>query len=229
MEPNMSGAGAKRILIVDDHAVVRFGLRQLIDEEPDLQVCGEASGATEGARLIEKLLPDLAIIDLSLGDGSGLELIQTIRSAHPSVKTLVVSMHDDYVYAQRALRAGAKGYINKTEAIGRVVEAIRRIFQGRIFLTETMTERALAGMAAGEDPQQGMSVDQLTNRELEVFEMIGEGGATRDIAARLHLSVKTIESHRANIKAKLGLGTSQELTRRAVEWVMRSRNAPGIE
>lgn len=210
-----------RVLIVDDHAVMRYGLAQLISDEEDMEVCGEAGGVSEALKVLENCEADLAIVDISLKDGNGIELIEQIRARDSQVRILVSSMHDEYLYTDRALRAGAQGYINKQEATEKIVEAIRQIISGKIYLSGHMAERMLHHMVGlGQATPAQASIESLSNRELEVFELIGKGYATRQIAESLHLSVKTIESHRENIKKKLMLQTNQELVRRSVQWVL---------
>ncbi len=210
-----------RLMIVDDHPIMRSGLSQLIGDEDDLEVCGEAGGVNEALKVLEEVNPDLAIVDISLKDGNGIELIEQIRTRNSTVRILVSSMHDEYLYTDRALRAGAQGYINKQEATEKIVEAIRQVLGGKIYLSGHMAERMLHHMVGlGQTTPAQASIDSLSNRELEVFEMIGKGNATRQIAENLHLSVKTIESHRENIKKKLMLQTNQELVRRSVQWVL---------
>jgi len=209
-----------RILIVDDHPLVRSGLRVLIDDEPDLQVCGEAADADEAIRVLDARKPDLVIIDLSLKGSSGLELIKRIKSRAPDVKMLVSSMHDESLYAERVLNAGALGYINKQEAMEKVIEAIRGILQGRVFLSSAMSDRFLQRLTKDQKSQEQSAVGSLSDRELQVFELIGRGLATSAIAGQLHLSVKTVETHREKIKSKLKLTTATELTKHAVQWVL---------
>jgi len=209
-----------RILIVDDHPLVRSGLRVLIDDEPDLQVCGEAADADEAIRTLDARKPDLVIIDLSLKGSSGLELIKRIKSRAPDVKMLVSSMHDESLYAERVLNAGAMGYINKQEAMEKVIEAIRGILQGRVFLSSAMSDRFLQRLTKDQKSQEQSAVGSLSDRELQVFELIGRGLATSAIAGQLHLSVKTVETHREKIKSKLKLTTATELTKHAVQWVL---------
>jgi DNA-binding NarL/FixJ family response regulator len=207
-----------RILIVDDHPLVRTGLAQLIGDCPDLEVCGEAGDMAEALRQIDALDPDLAIIDLSLAGGSGLDLIEHVKSHNRDLPMLVASMHDETLYAERVLAAGARGYINKQEAQDRIVRAIRRVLAGKVYLSERMTERMLSGMV--DSNHERRDIDSLSNRELQVFELIGQGISTSHIASRLNLSTKTIETHQARIKKKLGLGSAHELTQRAIRWVM---------
>lgn len=207
-----------RILIVDDHPLVRAGFAQLIGDCPDLEVCGEAADMAEALKQIEATSPDLAIIDLSLAGGSGLDLIERVRARNSDILMLVASMHDETLYAERVLTAGARGYINKQEAQDSIIRAIRQVLSGKVYLSQNMTDRLLSGMvdATGEK----RDIDSLSNRELQVFELIGEGVPTGQIAEQLNLSVKTIETHQAHIKRKLGLGSAHELNQRAIRWIM---------
>ncbi len=207
-----------RILIVDDHPLVRTGLAQLIGDCPDLEVCGEAGDMAEALKLVEVTQPDLAIIDLSLAGGSGLDLIERIRSRFKDVLMLVASMHDETLYAERVLAAGARGYINKQEAQDRIIQAVRQVLAGKVYLSQRMTERMLSGMVDARADKR--DIDTLSNRELQVFELIGRGVTSGRIAERLNLSTKTIETHQARIKKKLGLGSAHELTQRAIRWIM---------
>ncbi len=209
-----------RLLIVDDHPLVRKGLAALIANEPDLEVCGESDEMADAISQMRKLEPDMIVVDISLKAGNGLELVKHIRSTHPHVKLLVCSMHDEALFAERCLRAGANGYLNKEAASERVIEAIRIIRSGKPFLSEELAERLLSRVVGGEDPLQQSPIESLTDRELEVFGLIGEGLTTRQIADSLHLSHKTIESYRENIKTKLGLKNAAELSRHAVQWAM---------
>ena len=207
-----------RILIVDDHPLVRTGFAQLIGDCPDLEVCGEASDMAEALRLIDSDCPDLAIIDLSLAGGSGLDLIERIKSRNLDILMLVASMHDETLYAERVLTAGARGYINKQEAQESIIRAIRQVLAGKVYLSEAMTERLLNGLVDVRDEKR--DIERLSNRELQVFELIGEGVPVSQIARQLNLSIKTIETHQAHIKKKLGLGSAHELNQRAIRWVM---------
>ena len=210
-----------RILIVDDHPVVRAGLRQLITDEPDFKVCGEAANMHEAVRMVKETTPDLTIVDLSLPDGSGLGLIRRMHTLAPAVRVLVASMHDESVYAERALRAGAMGYINKQEAAENVINAIRRILAGKLYLSPQMTDQLVMQRIAGTAQNPDNSpLSSLSDREVEVFELIGHGLSTAQIAKKLSLSVKTIETHRAHIKKKLNLQSANELTIRAVQWAL---------
>jgi len=210
----------RRILIVDDHPLVRSGFVQLISDEPDLEVCGEAGDEGQALQLVAASAPDLVIVDLSLAGGSGINLIERIKAHHGEVSMLVVSMHDESLFAERVLAAGALGYLNKQEAPSNIIRAIRRVLDGKVYVSDKLTERlldSLTGMAKtpGQSPMQ-----RLSNRELEVFELIGRGMTTGKIADHLKLSTKTIETHRENIKKKLGLASGQELTRRAMHWLI---------
>ena len=207
-----------RILIVDDHPLVRTGFAQLIGDTHDLEVCGEAGNMADALDLVTSLKPDLAIIDLSLAGGSGLDLIEHIKARDGDMFMLVASMHDEALYAERVLSAGARGYVNKQEAQDRIIQAIRQVLDGKVYLSQRMTERMLSGMVDGKSEKR--DIESLSNRELQVFEMIGQGTATGKMAEHLNLSVKTIESHQAHIKKKLGLSSAHELTHRAVRWAL---------
>ena len=207
-----------KILIVDDHPLVRTGFAQLIGDCPDLEVCGEAGDMAEALRQIDGTHPDLAIIDLSLAGGSGLDLIEHIKSRDKNILMLVASMHDETLYAERVLAAGARGYINKQEAQDSIIRAIRQVLSGKVYLSQKMTDRLLSGMV--DTNNETRDIDSLSNRELQVFELIGEGVPASQIAEQLNLSVKTIETHQAHIKKKLGLDSAHELNQRAIRWVM---------
>ena len=207
-----------RILLVDDHLIVRDGLAQFINCEPDLMVCGQADNARQAFEMIPSLKPDLAIVDISLHGMSGMELIKNIKSLYPQLLVLVLSMHDESLYAERALRAGAKGYITKQKAASDVLEAIRRILDGGIYVSEKMTGQMLQKIASGGKAGGDSFTARLSDRELEVFQMIGQGYGTSKIAEELCLSVKTIETHRAHIMEKLNLNSAAELTKHAIHW-----------
>jgi DNA-binding NarL/FixJ family response regulator len=206
---------ARRVLVVDDHPIVRQGVRLLLESEADLEVCGEAEDLPSALRVAAATSPDVAIVDLALPGPGGLELIRALRDAHPHLVALVLSMHEERIYAERALRAGAHGYVSKQEAPGELVRAIRRILAGERFLTERAASHVLARIA-GDRCRDASAMDRLSDREVEVFRLIGNGLGTRQIAEMLHLSVKTVESHRAGIKQKLGLRSGIELVRQAV-------------
>lgn len=208
-----------RVLLVDDHPIVRRGLAELINHEPDLSVCGEAQNAQEALDALAALEPDLAIVDVSLQETSGIELIKDIKIRYPEMLMLALSMHDETLYAERVLRAGARGYVMKEEAAEKLMTAIRKVLSGQIYLSEKMAARALSKFVHGARDTDGSPLGRLSDRELQVFELIGRGRGTRQIAETLHLSVKTIESHREHIKEKLKLTTSAELVQHAIQWV----------
>ena len=206
------------VLIVDDHPIVRHGLSQLIDNEPGLQVCGTAASPSEALRAIPDSEPDLVLLDLSLGEDSGLELLKQIKSSYADLPVLVLSMHDEAYYADRVLRAGAMGYVMKQESADHVITAIRQVLSGKVYLSESMASSMLTRMVGGKAVEGGSPVDSLTDRELQVLNLIGRGLGTRQIAEHLHLSVKTVENYREHLKAKLKLQSSSELVRYAVRW-----------
>lgn len=209
-----------RVLLVDDHPIVRQGLALLIDREADLSVCGEAEGAHSAFRAIETLRPDIVVLDISLSGPDGLDVLKEIRTKSGSLPVLILSMHDESIYAERAMRAGANGYIMKQEATEKVLIAIRRILQGDVYLSDRLTNTMLQQYVRGAAPTKSSPLLNLTDRELEVFRLIGEGHGTRQIADQLHLSVKTIESYQAHIKEKLALRNARELVQHAIEWTV---------
>lgn len=209
----------KRLLIVDDHPMMRNGLAQLIDNEGDLKVLAQADNAGQALNAVAKHKFDLALVDISLPDKNGLELIKDIRALHPGLPILVVSMHDEMIYAERVLRAGARGYIMKQEGGQKFLQAIRQVLAGQVYVSEKMSARILENFSGHQPGAAESPVRRLSDREFEVFQLIGQGVSTSEIAVRLHLSVKTVEVHRANIKQKLGLGTATELVRYAVRWL----------
>lgn len=209
-----------RIFLVDDHPVTREGLARIINHEHDLEVCGEASSAARAVPEIEAHKPDLVIVDVSLTTGpSGLELIKDLAARHPDLRMLGLSTHDEALYAERALRAGAKGYVMKQEPTELVVQAIHKILNGEVYLSKAMSNRLLHKMTQPHAKPTTSDIEQLSDRELEVYRLLGQGRGTRQIAAELHLSVSTVETYRANIKQKLRLNSAPELVRHAVEWV----------
>ncbi len=210
-----------RVMVVDDHPIVRRGLGELVADEPDLEMCGEAEDVAGALQQLETNRPDIVIVDLTLKDGHGLELIQEIKSRNEHVKMLVSSMHDETLFAERALRAGAAGYISKQESPEKIIDAMRRVLRGEVYLSDRMANRLLHRIASGE-PVEKSPIESLSDRELEVFEMIGQGLSTKQIAGKLDLSHKTIETHREKIKAKLNLKNSTELSRHATQWVLES-------
>jgi DNA-binding NarL/FixJ family response regulator len=209
-----------RVLLVDDHPIVRQGLALLIDREADLSVCGEADGAHSAFHAIETLRPDIVLLDISLNGPDGLDVLKEIRMKSGSLPVLILSMHDESIYAERAMRAGANGYIMKQEATEKVLIAIRRILQGDVYLSDRLTTTMLQQYVRGGAHTKSSPLLNLTDRELEVFRLIGEGHGTRQIADELHLSVKTIESYQAHIKEKLALRNARELVQHAIEWTV---------
>jgi DNA-binding NarL/FixJ family response regulator len=208
-----------RIFIVDDHPIVRRGLKELIADEADLEVCGEAADEPEAIRQIEQTNPDVVVVDLSLSSGHGLDLIRKIRQHSERIKVLVSTMHDESLYAERTIRAGAAGYIHKQEAPEKIIDALRQVIRGEVYLSPAVASRLLLRLR-GDEPGGEEPVGRLTDRELEVFEMIGRGWTTKRIAKNLGLSHKTIEAHREKIKVKLNLKNSSEMTRYATQWVL---------
>ncbi len=209
----------KKIFIVDDHPVFRKGLAQLIDEEDDLQVVGEAESVSEAIERMEKVKPDLAIVDITLKDRSGMELIEYLREQSPGIAVLVISMHDESLYAERVLRAGALGYITKQEMTSDVVSAVRQVLWGKRYLSAKMVDALLGRMVTGTAGEGDKPVEILSNRELEVFQLIGQGFKRSEIAEMLNLSVKTIGTHHESIKKKMNLKSATELMKYAVTWV----------
>ena len=209
----------KRLLLVDDHPIMRHGLAQLIRAEAGLQVCGEAGSAREGLEAVGRLGPDLVVIDLTLPDKSGLELLKDIQACHPGTLCLVLSMHDEGMYGERALRAGARGYIMKEAAADHLITAVRKVLAGGIYVSDSMASRMLEQVTG--QRLRTAALDSLTDRELEVLEMIGQGVATKVIAEKLCISARTVEAHRAHIKEKLGITDGAALVRYAVQWIER--------
>ena len=207
------------IFIVDDHPLLRRGLAELINREPDMVFCGEAEDAPTAMRLIELIKPDLVIVDISLKGYNGIELIKNIKAFDHKILVLVLSMHDESVYAMRVLKAGAKAYVMKQEVVDKVMEAIRRIRMGKVFVSESVASRMLDQVVVGGDPATDSPIDLLSDRELEIVSMLGNGLPTREIAAKLHISIKTVESHRARIKEKLNLDNAIQLVQFCVRWV----------
>ena len=211
--------GKRMVLIVDDHPIVRQGLALLINQEKDLEVCGQAEDAHEAMQAIGRLDPDMVIVDIGLKDTSGIELIKDLKIQHPDLPVLTLSMYDEAVYGERALRAGARGYVMKQEATEKVVTAIRCVLAGEVYVSSGMAAKMVSKFVGGGTRTAGSPADSLSDRELEVFRMIGEGFSTREMAEKLHLSIKTVETYRAHIKDKLGLEDANELLRSAIRWV----------
>jgi DNA-binding NarL/FixJ family response regulator len=217
--PKCDSPQAKRIVIVDDHPLFRKGLEELIQSDDSFAVCGEAGNAAEAMEVIRKLNPELAIVDLSLPGANGIELIKNIRAEYPKLPVLVLSMHDESLYALRALRAGADGYVMKHEAMANVIQAIREVFEGRPYLSPAMAAQVITKFAHRQAEGEVDAVERLSDRELEILELIGKGHEVRHIAKVLHLSPKTVETHRAHIKDKLDLKNSREVARFALQWL----------
>jgi DNA-binding NarL/FixJ family response regulator len=217
--PAKNKASSKRVLIVDDHPMMRTGLARLIDNERDLKVCAEADNAHQAMDIALGQTLDLILLDISLPDKNGLELIKDIRALKPGLPILVVSMHDESLYAERVLRAGGRGYIMKQEGGKKLLQAIRQVLNGQIYVSEKMSAGILESFSGRHTEGAISPVQQLSDREFEVFQLIGQGQSTREIAAHLHLSIKTVEVHRLNIKKKLKLRTSTDLVRHAVRWL----------
>lgn len=218
----------KTVIIVDDHPIYRAGLTALLASDNRLQVVGEAAGAREARELFQRTHPDVAIVDLSLAEGSGLQLIKAMRSENRKVRILVASMHDDRLYAERALRQGANGYINKSEAANQILEAIQVVLQGDIYVSPDVSNQILQRQLQGTPSTADDPIQQLSARELEVFTRIGEGMSSKKIAHLLNVSHKTVDSHREHIKRKLGIEDGNSLTQRAVAWVLATNESTEI-
>lgn len=217
--PDPESVVKTRIILVDDHPVFRLGLRELINQEADLVVCAEAEDTTQAWNEIQRLMPDLAIVDISLKGRDGISLVKDIGKHYRDMPVLVVSMHDESRFAERSLLAGAKGYIMKQETISSIVKAIRHILEGKIYLSERLKDAVLTQFAGGSRTADKSPVDGLSDRELEVYRLIGQGFGTNEIAQKLSLSIKTIGSYRERIKEKLALRSGNELVRNAIRWV----------
>ena len=213
-----------RLLIVDDHPITRAGLVHLINRQPDMVVCGEAKNASEALDAVAAGKPDLVLADIALPGKSGLELIKDIKAIHPGLPTLVISMHDESLYAERVLRAGARGYITKHEGGEKLMQAIRHVLSGQIYVSEKMSAHILKIFSGGQAAPVRSLIAQLSDREFEVFELLGEGVSAHEIARRLHISTKTVDAHRANIKKKLIIKTTSELISYAARWMEHRAN-----
>ena len=209
----------RRIVVIDDHPVVRRGIVGTLSVEKDLEVCAEAGNTDDAIRAVRELRPHVVLMDLSLGTESGLELVKVLKSIHSGLAILVVSIHDESLYAERVLKAGALGYINKQEALDHIVGAVRRVLDGKVYLSQAMSDRMLHQVAAGSRPGDQSPLERLSDRELEVYRMLGQGMSTREIAGHLHLSMKTIETYREHIKDKLNLADSNEMICHAARWI----------
>ncbi len=222
-KPNMSEKSLehKKILIVDDHPLLRQGIKQVIEIEEDLKVIGEASSANEAIDMINRDKPDIAIVDITLaGNVSGIELVKSINERFPEIKSLVLTMHDESLYAERAIRAGARGYIMKEVASKNIINAIRTILNDELFLSENISKKIIDKLVRGSADTIGISVENLSNREFEIFQLIGNGFSTKEMAKKLNLSIYTVESHKKNIKEKLKLKNSSDLAKYAIQWVI---------
>jgi DNA-binding NarL/FixJ family response regulator len=215
----------KTVLVVDDHPLMRQGLALLINQQQDMRVCGEAEEAQAAIQAVTQLRPDIMILDISLNGPDGIEILKNIRNTDPDLPVLVLSMHDEAIYAERALRARANGYIMKQEATEKVLVAVRRILAGEVYLSERMSNKMLQQYIGGSPNMIQSRIATLSDRELEVFRRIGEGRATREIAEELHLSVKTVETYQAHIKDKLALRSGRELIQHAIQWKINEKTA----
>ncbi len=213
-----------RVLLVDDHPIVRKGLGQLINQEPGLEVCGESEDANQALKAISTLKPNVVVLDLSLKGTNGLELLKVLKTRHPKVPVLVLSMYDESLYAERALRAGAKGYLMKQEGTEKVIGAIRKILSGEVCVSESLASQMLSRIAEGKEEGDRSPIERLSDRELEVFQSIGNGLTTRQIAEKLCISIKTVESYREHLKEKLKLKNGTELVRHAVQFFHTEKN-----
>jgi DNA-binding NarL/FixJ family response regulator len=218
-QPN-GGVMTTRVLIVDDHPAVRDGLAVRIAHEKDLEVCGEAANVADALQLVDSSRPDVVVVDIQLQSGDGLDLVKRIRMHDESIRILVWSVYSDHLYAQRALNAGALGYVNKQQTTGEIVEALRRVRDGKVYLSEETTEQLLGQAVGGAQSLQESPIASLTDRELEVFRLIGEGATAAQLAKRLHLSRHTVDTHRQRIKLKLNLKSAEEVTRAAIRWTL---------
>lgn len=215
----MTKKGPSRILIIEDHPLLRQGIAALINGEKDLMVCGEVNDAREAVAAVQKHNPDVVLLDLSLQGMSGIEVLKNLKVHFPKIVVLILSMHDEVMYAPRALRAGATGYVMKQESPENVIAAIRKVLAGEVSISAKMGTKMLNRFSGRNDGALSSPIDLLSDRELEVFSLLGQGNGTREIAEKLHLSVKTIESHRAHIKEKLDLENAAQLIRHAIQWV----------
>jgi DNA-binding NarL/FixJ family response regulator len=225
--PPNGGKRKRRVLIVDDHPIVRQGLRRVMENEDDLVVCGEAESARDARTAIKELHPDVVIADISLKQGDGIELVRDVRAHYPTLPILVLSMHDETIYAERMLSAGANGYIMKQAASDQFLASVRRVLDGGIYVSEAVGTNMIQKFAAGGAYISANPIDRLSNRELQILHMIGKGMSTRETAQSLNLSIKTIESHRQRIKRKLNLATGTQLVQYAVNWFT-GREAGGV-
>jgi len=218
--PPAPAVAKKKVLVIDDHPIVRERLAELINQEADLVVCGEAEDSHQARKAVAELQPDIAIVDITLKDTYGIELIKEFKDRYPKLPMLVLSMHDEALYGERALRAGARGYLTKQEASKKVVDAIRKVLAGEIYTSEKMAATILQKVAGGKAPGGGSPTDVLTDRELEVFQLLGQGKTVKEIAESLFVSAKTVEAHREHIKQKMNFKSSAELLRYAIQFAI---------
>lgn len=223
-ERKLSVKSKRTVFVIDDHPIVREGLTQLINREPDLTVCGTAEDIYEALKAMQTLKPDIALADISLKGADGIELIKNLKIRMPALPVLVLSIHDESIYAPRALRAGARGFIMKQEATENVLLALRRVLSGEIYLSKRMANKMLQQFVGAPGTAQKFSIDRLSDRELEVFRLIGQGHGTRRIAEELRLSIKTVESYREHIKEKMTLSDASELVQHAIQWLQREKS-----
>ena len=219
----------KKIFVVEDHPIFRLGISELINQEEDLVVCGDAESVPQAMREIDRLNPDLLIVDISLKNSDGIDLVKEMHNQRKDLPVMILSMHDEFLYAERALRAGARGYIMKEEAMESVVFAIRQVLAGNLYFNDRVKEHILFQLSGDSGSIDADPIKRLTNRELEVFRLIGRGFSTRDIAGKLNLSIKTIGTYRERIKEKLGLRNATELVRLAVHWENTAKIKPSVQ
>lgn len=210
-----------KILLVDDHPVIRQGIKQVVESDRNLKVCGEAASANEAIEKINRENPDIVIIDIQLeGSVNGLELVKSIKDRFPNVLTLVLSMHDESIYAERAVRSGARGYLMKEVAPKKIVEAIQAVLNGELYISENQSKKIIDKLIHGTLDTESLSIDVLSDREFEIFQLIGNGFSTKEIGKKLNLSIYTIESHKRNIRTKMNLNNSADVTKHAIQWVI---------
>ena len=219
--PSQRSSGKTRVVIVDDHPIVRQGLAELINCQDDMEHCGGAADCDEAVAVIERSQPDVVIVDISLRESNGIDLVKTLHATMPKLTILVLSMHDEAFYVERVLHAGARGYITKDEASDTVITAIRKVLDGQIYVSQQMASKVLSRFLS--NGKASNPEDRLTNRELQVFELLGQGRPTREVAKELGVAIKTVESHRENIKRKLEISNASELVQKAIHWVQSTK------
>ncbi len=224
MTAETDSSSPKRVLIVDDHELVRMAVAQLIGQEPDLVTCGEAEDVSGALKAIAELNPDVAVVDISLKQSHGIELIKDIKIRWPHLPVLVLSMHDESFYAERVLRSGARGYVTKAEVSSKVIEGLRKVLDGEVYVSDALASKMLSKLIGGKPDTTSFPVDTLSDREFEVFELIGQGIQSRDIAQALKVSIKTVDAHREHLKKKLGVETRTDLLMYAMQWVQFDRD-----